>query len=237
MTELTQVGLLVATDRRRRRRVPASLAVDAASRDQLEQVLQEAGLAIVEPPAPEQRPDARARLRAELEALVNEADGAEVARLEAAATAPGNDDLEERFWGPAPDQVTSVEAVIADLQEQFSQRRDLTADSITRDAAAGLLGIAAQSVTAKLDSRKLVGIKAGREWRLPRWQFDADNVSGVLPDLDALQEAFPGGPVSLSRWMTSPNADFGGQSPREAMISGGSGAVIGVARALTAAGW
>ncbi len=116
-------------------------------------------------------------------------------RLEAAATVPPSDDLEERFWGPDP--VTSVEAVVADLREQFSHRRQMAADSIDRDAAAELLGTAAQSVTARLDSRKLVGIKVGREWRLPRWQFAPDNISGVLPDPDILQEAFPGRPVAV----------------------------------------
>jgi hypothetical protein len=37
------------------------------------------------------------------------------------------------------------------------------------------------------------------EWRLPLWQFDADDPSGFLPDLHALQAVFPGGVVSLSQ--------------------------------------
>jgi excisionase family DNA binding protein len=79
--------------------------------------------------------------------------------------------------------------------------------------AAELLGISPQRVTDKLESRRLVGIKVGREWRLPRWQFDPDNTSGALPDLDVLQAAFPGGPVSLSRWIMRPHPEFTG-APR-----------------------
>ena len=39
------------------------------------------------------------------------ADESEVARLEAAAAAESPDDLDERFWGAAPDSVTAVTAV------------------------------------------------------------------------------------------------------------------------------
>ena len=100
-----------------------------------------------------------------------------------------------------------------------------------------MLGIAAQSVTSKLESGKLIGIKVGREWRLPRWQFNPDNTSGALPDLDTLQAAFPGGPVSLSNWITRAHPEFDGRTPRDEIVIHGSAPVIKVARALTAAGW
>ena len=72
--------------------------------------------------------DDKARLRAELEALVNEADDSEFARLAAAVTASPDDGLDERFWGPTPDSVTAAEAVVADLTDQFAQRRELAAN-------------------------------------------------------------------------------------------------------------
>jgi hypothetical protein len=233
----------VTVDNRETRRLP-DLSWDIPGREQLEQALQDAGLAIIavesleepqEPSLADPRSDDKARLRAELEALVNQADESELARLEAAAGSPV-DGLDERFWGPAPDSVTAAEAVVADLTDQFAQRRDLAANSISRGAAAKLLSISAQSVTDKLEAQKLVGIKVGREWRLPRWQFDPDNVTGALPDLDVLQAAFPGGPVSLSRWIMRRNPEFDGRTPREEAVAHGSASVIKVARALTAAG-
>ncbi len=243
-------GILVverlAVGSRGTRRLPKNLPWDIPGRDQLEQALQNAGLAIiaVENVAEAQElavavrgSDDKARLRAELEALVNEADESEFARLAAAVTASPDDGLDERFWGPMPDSVTAAEAVVADLTDQFAQRRELAANSISRDAAAELLGISPQSVTDKLESRKLVGIKVGREWRLPRWQFDPDNTTGALADLDVLQAAFPGGPVSLSRWIMRPHPEFDGRTPREETIAHGSESVIKVARTLTAAGW
>lgn len=193
-------GILVVermpVDRRGARRLPMELPWDIPGRDQLEQALQRAGLAIVavekvEAPAPAAPgSDDKSRLRAELEALVNEADESERARLEAAVTISPDDGLDERLWGPAPDSVTAAEAVVADLTDQFAQRRELAANSIRREAAAELLGISPQSVTGKLESRKLVGIKVGREWRLPRWQFEPDNTTGALPDLDVFGRHF-----------------------------------------------
>lgn len=223
------------------RRVPDDLPINTPERDTLEQVLRESGYAIVSIDADaaslaDPDPD-RSRLRAAVEALVNEADRAEVQRLEAAATAEVADDLDERFWGPSPDSVTAVRAVFADLRDQFAQRQQLAANSITRDDAAELLGISAQSVTDKLAARKLVGIKVGREWRLPAWQFEPDMPDSVLPDLNTLQTVFPGGPVSLSQWILRPQPEFDGRNPREELILHGSAAVIGLAGVLTATGW
>lgn len=218
------------------------VTADAASVDRVGQALRDSGFEItfLESEVPQSADltiDDRKGLRAKVEALVNQADESELARLEAAATAEPSDDLDERFWGPAPDSVTAVKAVVDDLSEQFAQRRRLAEDSLSREEAAKLLGIAAQSVTSKLESGKLIGIKVGREWRLPRWQFDPDNTSGVLPDLDTLQAAFPGGPVSLSNWIIRAQPEFDGRTPRDDMVIHGSAPVIKVARALTAAGW
>ncbi|MCP9273998.1 helix-turn-helix domain-containing protein [Mycolicibacterium arenosum] len=198
-----------------------------ADRGRLEGVLRESGYSLV---------PLDAQLRARVTALVDGADGAQLERLTAAATSE-KDDLDERFWGPSPDSTTATRAVFEDLSDQFAQRRQVAADAISRDEAAELLGVSAQSITARLTSGKLVGIKVGREWRLPAWQFDPDDATGVLPDLDALQDVFPGGAVSLSRWMSQSRPEFDGRTAREQMVRYGSAAVLDFARTLTATGW
>ncbi len=232
----------VASDERVRR-LPDDLPVQAPEREKLENALQESGYAIISinaDPATSASPRGSTdstQLRSAVAALVNEADESELARLEAAATAESSDDLDENFWGPAPDSVTAVKAVFADLSDQFAERQQLAANGISRDDAAEILGVTAQSVTAKLASGKLIGIKVGREWRVPTWQFDPDIPTGVLPDLDTLQAVFPGGPVSLSRWMLRSQPEFDGRNAREEMILHGSAPVIELARVLTATGW
>jgi hypothetical protein len=218
-------------------RVPDDLPLATSERDKLEDALRESGYAIVAIDPTAAAPADTTELRDAIAAVVNEADQSEVARLEAAAAAESPDDLDELFWGPAPDSVTAVTAVLADLSDQFAQRQQLAADGISRDATAELLGITAQSVTAKLAARKLVGIKLGREWRLPTWQFDPDVATGVLPDLDTLQAVFPGGPVTLSQWMLRAQPEFDGRSAREEMIVHGSTPVIELAQVLTATAW
>lgn len=227
-------------------RIPDDLPLAGPERDVLEKALRRTGLAIVAVDAvvDAQRSDSAEnmsngtrQLRASVAAVVNEASDSEHHRLEAAVTADPDDGLDDRFWGPGPDSVTASQAVFADLSDQFSQRRLLAAESVSRDEAAQLLGVAAQSITAKLAAHKLVGIKVGRQWRLPAWQFDPDNPSGVVPDLDILQAAFPGGVVSLSKWMVRKEPEFDGRTPRDELALQDSAPVIALARALTAAGW
>jgi excisionase family DNA binding protein len=224
-------------------RLPEGLPVGSPERRDLERALRRAGLAIVpvdviiDPLDVDTTTADHRQLRASVAAVVNAATDAELERLQSAVISSPGDDLDEKFWGPPPDSVTASKAVFADLKDQFAQRHQLAAESVSRDEAAELLGVAAQSITAKLASGKLVGIKVGREWRLPVWQFDPDDPSGVLPDLDHLQAVFPGGLVSMSRWMHHEQPEFDGRSPRAEMLLHGSAPVIALAQVLTAAGW
>ena len=92
--------------RRGTRRLPKNLPWDIPGRDQLEQALHNAGLAIIAvekvdeaPPPADPGSDDKSRLRTELEALVNEANGSELARLEDAVTVSPDDGLNEHFVG------------------------------------------------------------------------------------------------------------------------------------------
>ncbi|MDH6247643.1 helix-turn-helix domain-containing protein [Mycobacterium sp. OTB74] len=244
MTELFVLETSVADEQASR--LPADLPLSAPARVKLEQALHTAGYAVVSlnavlndepsvhPPIDEV---GRRRLRTAVAKVVNYADDAEAKRLEAAVVADPDDGLDENFWGPTPDPVAVSQAVFDDLSDQFAQRRQLAERSISRDEAAELLGVTAQSITSKLAAHKLVGMKLGREWRLPPWQFDPDHPAGVLPDLDALQAAFPGGAVSLSHWMMRAQPDFEGRTPLQEMMMHGSAPVINLARALTATAW
>ncbi|MFT4287707.1 MAG: DUF2384 domain-containing protein, partial [Nocardioides sp.] len=77
----------------------------------------------------------------------------------------------------------------------------------------------------------------GREWRLPTWQFDPDAERGFVPGLAELQRVFPGGPVTLTAWMTTPHADLGDATPVAQLAAGHIDAVVLAAKSLTAAAW
>lgn len=135
-------------------------------------------------------------------------------RAGTATDAAGTDDE----WGPAISAEEAAELEQANLQLQVEQRREQLNVSFSRAQAADMLGISPQTVSEWVAQHRLVGLKDGREWRFPAWQFTPDNSDPVLPDLGRLVAAFPGGVVSLSRWMSRPNDNFGGRTPAQEMI-------------------
>lgn len=178
----------------------------------------------------------RTRSERVVDAALQELDDSDIAQVADAVSSRG-DGLDERFWGPAPTRTAAAASTLNDLRRQHDDRRALAAGGITRTDAAELLGISRQAVTGRLDARQLVGVKTGREWRLPTWQFEFDSTTGVLPGLDRLQRVFPGGPVALSKWVQRPSPDLDGHAPREMLAVGDDDRVCAVAEALTAAGW
>ncbi|TCN53573.1 excisionase family DNA binding protein [Rhodococcus sp. SMB37] len=138
-------------------------------------------------------------------------DDAELADAEAAHV------VADDGWGPV---ISAAEAEGLERQNrilQVEQRREQLADSFTRPEAADLLGVAPQTVSDMIAERRLVAIKDGRAWKLPAWQFTPDLAEPVLPDVGRLAQEFPGGVVSLSRWMSRPNENFGGRTPAQEM--------------------
>lgn len=108
--------------------------------------------------------------------------------------------------------------------------------ALTRDQAAERLGISPQAVSKRRAARHLVALRRGREWRLPTWQFHED---GVLPGLHLLITAYPGTPLALTTWTTTPNADLDGHTPAEAMLTarGVEWVLSDAVRPLTPAAW
>ena len=89
---------------------------------------------------------------------------------------------------------------------------------------AELLGVDASRIRQRLAERSLYGVKAGRAWRLPRFQFTVD---GVVPGIDVVLRRLPDDlhPVAAWRWMTTPTPDLVVDdqpvSPRDWLRGGG----------------
>lgn len=146
-------------------------------------------------------------------------------------------DLDERFWGPAPSDVEVGAAILASVTHEFQDRQHVLGQSLSRSQVAELLGISRQAVSELIGSGRLLGLRHGREWRLPAWQLDADAAEGYLPGIADLLQAFPGGVISLTLWVQQPNADLDGRRPVNVLQTGGVSQVVAAARALTAAAW
>ncbi|MDP9478787.1 MAG: DNA-binding protein [Actinomycetota bacterium] len=108
----------------------------------------------------------------------------------------------------------------------------LLATALTTREAAGLLGTGESRVRQRLKEKTLYGVKAGRENRLPAFQFEGGReVPGIAEVLRHVDRSLH--PVALSNWFTLPNPDLyldeeeeRAVSPREWLLSGGTPAVL-----------
>lgn len=108
----------------------------------------------------------------------------------------------------------------------------LLASSLTTAEAAGLLGVSEGRVRQRLGEGTLYRVKAGRENRLPAFQFEgAGEVRGVGRVVRALR---PGAhPVTVANFFAGPNPDLyldeeeeRPLSPRDWLLSGGEPEVL-----------
>ena len=141
------------------------------------------------------------------------------------------DQLDAAF-GPEPSNEAFARAVAWNVSMGVEGRRRLIEQSLSRDVTAHRLGVSPQAVSDMLDRGDLIGLKQGREWRLPEWQFDAESPRGMLPGLREVIAAFPASVVALSRWIGRENPDLQGMSPRAALGKGNTGDVLRLIRAL-----
>lgn len=108
----------------------------------------------------------------------------------------------------------------------------LLATALTTREAAGLLGTGESRVRQRLKEKTLYGVKAGRENRLPAFQFEGGReVPGIGEVLRHVDRSLH--PVALSNWFTLPNPDLyldeeeeRAVSPREWLLSGGAPGVL-----------
>ena len=147
------------------------------------------------------------------------------------------DELDTALWGREPSVAERRTASLENLRLEFEARRTVLEESLTRAEVAELLDVSEQAVLDRLESGALVGLKKGREWRLPTWQFNPDAERGFVPGLAELQQVFPGGVVTLSSWVSAPSVDLDGATPAAELAAGHVDRVVLAAKSLTAAAW
>ena len=107
----------------------------------------------------------------------------------------------------------------------------LRAAALTEREAAALLGVSESRVRQRVGEGSLYAVRAGRERRLPRFQF-ADE--GLVPNVGAVLREIPedAHPLTVERWFANPDPDLilGDDevplSPRDWLLSGGSAEVL-----------
>lgn len=101
----------------------------------------------------------------------------------------------------------------------------LLEESLDVDAAAALLGVNTSRVRQRLGARTLYGVKDGRGWRLPSFQFAGKRlVPGIDQVLARLAPTLH--PVAVERWFSASNVDLAPCSPLEWLRRGNDPSVV-----------
>jgi hypothetical protein len=176
-------------------------------------------------------------LSAALRTVIEELPPSEITEFIETVTGAADDGLDATLWGPPPSTTETMRAHLVNLAAKYADRQAVLAQSITRAEAAQLLGISNQAVSDRLAAGDLVGLKDGRVWKLPAWQFDADSENGWIPGIAGLRKHFPAGPVTLTAWVTAPNVDLGDRTPAARLAAGDVDDVLKVAQAGGPTAW
>lgn len=141
-----------------------------------------------------------------------------------------NQELDADLWGPNPSPRRVRVAAAQNLSTGIARRNVVLDSSVTRREAARALGKSEQAVSGMLERGALLGLKVGREWRIPSWQMAPERPEGTLPGLRELADAYLDGVVSLSGWVEQPNPDLDDATPRDALLNGAVDDVVAAAR-------
>ncbi len=117
------------------------------------------------------------------------------------------------------------EEVDPEIAYEASYAGLLAAALTTKEAADRLRGVSDGSVRQRLDAGTLYGVKPGREWRLPLFQFtDSGEVPGVKHVLPLIDRRLS--PVAVARWFHLPKPELRDEdlgrdlTPREWLLGG-----------------
>jgi hypothetical protein len=146
-----------------------------------------------------------------------------VRRLGGAGTSSGLEPLsaaEEavlREGGLDPDAPLSGGDPVARGQEDYERLLDT---ALSTEEAARFLGVNESRVRQRLNARPatLYGVRARRGWKLPRFQFTADD---VVPGFEQVLAKVPRDihPLELESWFQAPNADLPFREDAERALS------------------
>jgi hypothetical protein len=138
--------------------------------------------------------------------------GAEVA-VDGLVAAPATSKLPQLTAGEAAllDEAGFREedsGVVSALERSRIELEILLRESTSLDKAAKSLGVSTGRLRQRLSQRTLYGIKEGRAWRLPRFQFDRKGkpvrgIDKVLPHVRP--EAHP---LAIAKWFSTPHLDL-----------------------------
>jgi len=116
-------------------------------------------------------------------------------------------------WSPAAERAQRESTAVKELGVML-------ATSASVKEVAEMLGVDRSRISRRISGQSLWSFPIQGARRIPRWQI-VDG--GLLPGLDVVIPAIPRGmrPVTLARFMHTPQPDFGDRTPIEYLAGGG----------------
>ncbi len=109
------------------------------------------------------------------------------------------------------------------------RREDLLAHCIGAEEAARITGASRQNIERLRKQGKIIAIRVGARWRYPRWQFDPDYPSGVIPGIGETLGHLHLSPSGTAAWLLTPLAPLGKQAPLDLLKRGETNRVLSLA--------
>jgi hypothetical protein len=136
-----------------------------------------------------------------------------VSAIQTAQNAGDEDPLAEVDDPMSPSE--AVEALLWAESEMQANRETLLKDSMNAAEAAMLIGRSRQSIERLRRDGRILALRAGSQWRYPRWQFEPDSPGGVLPGLENVLRNLHLSPAGAAFWLLNPAERLGGLPPVE----------------------
>ncbi|MEO6195213.1 MAG: helix-turn-helix domain-containing protein [Thermoanaerobaculia bacterium] len=109
----------------------------------------------------------------------------------------------------------AVEALLWAESEIQANRETLLKDTVSAADAAKLISRSRQSIERLRREGRLLVLRAGNQWRYPRWQFEPDAPGGVLPGLEEVLRNLQLSPAAAAFWLLQPAERLDGIAPIE----------------------
>jgi hypothetical protein len=109
----------------------------------------------------------------------------------------------------------AMEALLWAESEMQANREILLKDSLSVAEASTLFGRSRQSIERLRRGGRLLALRAGSQWRYPRWQFEPDAPGGALPGLEDVIRNLHLSPAGAAFWLLKPAERLEGLPPIE----------------------
>jgi hypothetical protein len=109
----------------------------------------------------------------------------------------------------------AMETLLWAESEMQTHRETLLKDAVSAAEAATLIGRSRQSIERLRRDGRALALRAGSQWRYPRWQFEPDAPGGVLPGLEDVLRNLHLSPAGAAFWLLKPAERLEGLPPVE----------------------